>query len=56
MFWDTVAIGDKLWERFNAEKKDIKWYYTCIVSALSELSNYEMYKELVNLVKEVFNK
>jgi hypothetical protein len=56
MFWDKIYIGEKLWERFNASKEDIKWYYQSIVSALSDLSKYEMYKELSNLVKEVFDK
>jgi (p)ppGpp synthase/HD superfamily hydrolase len=52
--FDNFTIGDKLWERFNASKEDIKWYYQSIVSALSPLSNYDMYKELSNLVKQVF--
>jgi (p)ppGpp synthase/HD superfamily hydrolase len=31
---DKEAVGDKLWERFNAPKADIEWYYREIKSAI----------------------
>jgi len=46
---DLETIGEKLWERFNAGKDDICWYYSGIVAALTELKDYSMHKELVLL-------
>jgi (p)ppGpp synthase/HD superfamily hydrolase len=51
---DKEAIGDKLWERFNAGKSDIEWYYRGIAAALPELAGYKMYQELNFLLGEVF--
>jgi (p)ppGpp synthase/HD superfamily hydrolase len=50
---DLDAIGEKLWERFNAPKADIEWYYRGITEAL-ELPGYKMYKELESLLGKVF--
>ena len=51
---DKAVIGDQLWERFNAPKERIQWYYLGVSSALLELENYQMYKELNVLINEVF--
>jgi (p)ppGpp synthase/HD superfamily hydrolase len=51
---DKKTIGDKLWERFNAEKSDIAWYYHGIVAAMPDLGDYRMYAELKGLLGEVF--
>jgi len=51
---DKEAVGDKLWERFNAVKSDIEWYYRGIAAALPELVGYKMYGELIALNNEVF--
>jgi len=51
---DKEADGDKPWERFNAGKSDIEWYYRGIAAALSELAAYKMYQELNFLLGEVF--
>jgi len=51
---DKEAIGDKLWERFNAGKSDIEWYYRRIAAALPDLTGYKMYVELIALNNEVF--
>jgi (p)ppGpp synthase/HD superfamily hydrolase len=51
---DEAAIGEKLWERFKAPKDRICWYYRGVFSALTELDNYPMYKELNVLINEVF--
>ena len=51
---DKADIGDQLWERFNAPKDRIKWYYMGVTSALTGLENYPMYKELNVLINEVF--
>jgi hypothetical protein len=54
MYADLKTQGEKLWERFNAPKEDIKWYYESIAEALYELSEYKMYDELCETIKAVF--
>jgi hypothetical protein len=54
MSYDLATIGEKLWERFNASKEDIKWYYSSIADALSPLSDMPMQQELCSLIEEVF--
>lgn len=54
MAYDLETIGEKLWERFNAPKEDIKWYYSSIAKALSPISNMPMQQELCALIDEVF--
>lgn len=54
MAYDLATIGEKLWERFNASKDDIKWYYSSIAKALSPISDMPMQKELCSLIEEVF--
>jgi len=51
---DKVTDGDQLWERFNAPKDRIQWYYEGVSSALGGLENYPMYKELNALINEFF--
>jgi len=51
---DKAIVGNKLWERFNAPKDRIQWYYNGISSALPELEYYPMYQELNALINEVF--
>ncbi|GHV79358.1 hypothetical protein AGMMS49944_11490 [Spirochaetia bacterium] len=55
MYVDLQDSGDKLWERFNAGKDDIKWYYTSMVKEMSFLADYKMFVELEYLIQEVFN-
>lgn len=54
MAYDLETIGENLWERFNAPKKDIKWYYSSIAKALSPISNMPMQQELCVLIDEGF--
>ena len=55
MYADLKSVGNKLWERFNAPKESIKWYYESIVKALeSSLKDFEMWKELKSTVEAVF--
>jgi hypothetical protein len=50
------AAGDRLWNRFNAAKDEIRWYYQSIAGKLeASLSGYAMYRELTELVEIVFN-
>ena len=54
MYADLQVYGDKLWERFNAPKEDIKWYYESIVQALFDIANYKMFQDLRETVEAVF--
>lgn len=54
MAYDLATIGDKLWERFNAPKAELKWYYSSIAESLSPISDLQMHKELCELIEEVF--
>ena len=54
MLYDYQNIGEKLWERFNAPKEKIAWYYKGIVEALSALEDYDMYQELKATVQKIF--
>lgn len=56
MFYDYQKIGEKLWERFNAPKEKIAWYYAGTVDALSVLEDYDMYQELKNTSAALFKK
>jgi len=53
---DKAGIGDKLWERFNASKDDIEWYYRQIFEKVQELEHTKMYQEYSMLLNEVFTK
>jgi (p)ppGpp synthase/HD superfamily hydrolase len=55
IYADKRVLGDKLWERFNAGKEDIKWYYESIVNRLDSFENYAMYRELAEIVSKVFD-
>ncbi len=55
---DYAALGDGVWERFNAPKEKQAWYYNGMLDALSDLQQYietaEAYKELTDHYKDVF--
>lgn len=55
---DYFEIGDAVWERFNASKEEICWYYSAVQDALKEMGNYEetddFYWELILTFKEIF--
>ena len=51
---DYIALGDKLWEKFNAGKDMQGWYYRGLVGSLASLEGYSAYQEFKELVGEVF--
>ena len=57
---DYAAIGDKLWERFNAPPEKQAWYYGKLDDALMSLADYDdtadAYWEFNALFKDVFVK
>lgn len=54
MLWDYQKTGEKLWERFRANKENIQWYYNGIIESLSALEDYDMYRELKNTFYKLF--
>ena len=55
MYVDLKVTGNELWKRFNADKKEIAWYYNSLVENLAELKEYKMYSEFKETVNSVFN-
>lgn len=55
MAFDLETIGDNLWNRFNAPKEKISWYYKSLGTALEPLSEYPMFTEYLSLVEKVFS-
>ena len=54
IYADLQTIGEKVWERFNADKKHIQWYYESILTAISDISDSDMYYDLSELIEDVF--
>jgi (p)ppGpp synthase/HD superfamily hydrolase len=54
IYADLRTIGEKVWDRFNAPKKEIEWYYKEIFKALIEINDTYMYNELSELIEAVF--
>ncbi len=47
--------GDEFWNRFNQnDPKQQEWYYRTIAQALSELKEYDAYKEFIQHINELF--
>lgn len=64
MYRDKLSIGEKIWERFNAGKNDIAWYYQSIADTLksngfndtfrSERAK-QLFREFQNIIDRVFS-
>ena len=54
IYTDLKNVGEKVWERFNAPKDNIEWYYKSILKELSEISESDMYNDLSELIDGVF--
>jgi (p)ppGpp synthase/HD superfamily hydrolase len=55
IYADLKTIGEKVWERFNANKENIQRYYENILAAISEISDSDMYYDLSELIEDVFH-
>jgi len=57
---DYKRIGDKVWDRFNADRYCQKWYYEAGVKALAALKDDpdagELYQKFSDVVDELFSK
>lgn len=54
IFADKQALGDAVFDRFNAPKDKVQWYYQGVANALTKISDYKMKQELVEYVNKVF--
>lgn len=54
MVRDYQTEGEKLWDRFNANRDQQKWYYQELVKSLDDLNDYYMYQEFREKVTELF--
>lgn len=55
MYRDQLAIGDRLWARFNQkDKAQHGWYYRGIAEATRDLSHFSAWQEYDRLVHTVF--
>ncbi len=61
IYRDRCEIGEKIWERFNASKKESEWYYTSIAESIGKATEgkasdaFNKYlEEFRETVKEAF--
>lgn len=52
MYNDLHIIGDTLWDRFNANKEQVLWYYKSIID---ELNKYMQDKNFVQKLENTYN-
>jgi (p)ppGpp synthase/HD superfamily hydrolase len=52
---DYRVLGDNLWARFNADKKETLWYYRSIVDVFRETKSvpFALFEELERVVAEI---
>nr|WP_298677265.1 HD domain-containing protein [uncultured Treponema sp.] len=60
MYRDKLNVGEKIWERFNADKNNIAWYYRSIANALKNNGfeatfNTERGKQLFREFQDIIN-
>ncbi len=60
MYRDKLNVGEKIWERFNADKNNIAWYYRSIANALKNNGfeatfNIERGKQLFREFQDIIN-
>ena len=50
---EDLIDGENLWDKFNASKTEIKWYYTSIKDAIGSkikaIRIYKIFNELLNI-------
>lgn len=52
---DSIALGERIWERFHEKRKsEHAWYYIGVAKELGELSSYPAYHEYIGLCRRVF--
>jgi len=51
---DLTVSGESLWQRFNAPKNEIEWYYWQVLGKMTNFKYTKMYKECLILLIQVF--
>lgn len=54
IYADKQKMGDKIFNRFNAPKEELKWYYEGIATTLTKLSGSQMLSQLKEYIEIVF--
>lgn len=54
IYADKLNLGDHVFDRFNAPKEQIKWYYQGVAEALTKIDGYKMKQDLVDYIHAVF--
>lgn len=55
IYADKLTVGERVFDRFNAPKDQIKWYYQEVAKALTKIEDYKMKKELGSFIVKVFS-
>ena len=56
IYRDHLALGDKLWERFNQKDPSMHaWYYRAIAAVTADLKHFPAWQEYSTLVEKVFS-
>ena len=55
IYADKLAVGEKVFDRFNASKDQIRWYYQEVAKALTKIEGYPMKRELEYFIAKVFS-
>lgn len=50
---DLRRIGDRVWDRFNASRDEVVWYYSALVDAFREAGDGPLVEELARRVAEL---
>ena len=55
---DHHIMGEALWQKFNASREEITWYYSSMLNALQELKQQPhtapLYEEMQQLYQDIF--
>jgi len=54
IYADKLTVGEKVFDRFNASKEQIKWYYQEIAKMLTKIEDCKMKNELDWYIEKVF--
>ena len=54
IYIDLKTNGESTWDKFNAPKQDIMWYYGLAIKVFEDISDTKMYKQLVTYYDRVF--
>lgn len=54
IYIDHKYYGESVFDRFKGTKEDIKWYYGLAIEVLKDLSDTQMYQDLLYYYNELF--